>query len=78
MRDAHTLLLSKQMICEARSKSPQPALNEFINYTDVSEYITDMQKPIKAELPLLREMLAGQNKKIQGLVMLTKSMQKEL
>lgn len=72
MRDAHTLLLNKQVIMEKRSKSPTPTLNDFINYTDVSEFIIQSNKPIKDQIPILRELVGAQNRKIVGLVTLTK------
>ena len=67
MRDAHTLLINKQQAVDHVAQSPKPNLEEFINYTDVNQMVTAVNKPIKDELPKLRHMLGDHSKKIGGL-----------
>ena len=57
MRDAHTLLINKQNLTDHNMALTQPALEQYINYTDVNDMINRVAEPIIDEIPSLRKAL---------------------
>jgi hypothetical protein len=58
MRDAHTLLINKQINVDQKANNPKENFEDFINYTDVNEMVSKCMKPINDELPKLRAIIA--------------------